>query len=103
MEPNQQVEADIMFYKSYMARHMIDRADRWHVTIQIFGKTAQELCDAIATSWISTFGPFKYLVIDGEKGIMSHDAEAFLKHHGISIKPRAPQQHADADASSVAR
>ena len=31
-QPNLQVEADILFYKTYMALVMVDRADRWTAT-----------------------------------------------------------------------
>ena len=64
---NDQVEADIMFYKKYMVWHMLDRADRFHNGVQILGKTAEIQQDAMGVCWFKPFGPFKYLVIDGEK------------------------------------
>ena len=64
---NEFVEADIMFYKQFMVFHMIDRADRFHATRVIESKTATALCKAIDLTWITIFGNFEYLVIDGEK------------------------------------
>jgi Fe-S oxidoreductase len=30
VKQNEQVEADILFYKQYQIWHMLDRSDRWH-------------------------------------------------------------------------
>ena len=91
---NEFVECDIMFYKTNMIWHMIDRADRWHRAMLIERKTAEALCDAIDTLWISIHGPFKYLIIDRESGIDSEYTKTFLKRKGIQIRPRAVGQHA---------
>ena len=50
-EQNHTVEADIMFYKQFMAWHMIDRSDRWHAGCQIESKTTDALCEAVETTW----------------------------------------------------
>ena len=73
---------------------MIDKADRWHNGIEITGKTSPELQEAIATTWLQHFGPFKYLVIDGEKGISSKETVAFLKSFGCELIELAKSQHA---------
>ena len=52
------------------------------------------MCDAVDTTWVAIFGPFKFLVIDGEKGIMSKDGVEYLRRKGITVRPRAPGQHA---------
>ena len=72
---NEQVEADILFYKDHMIWHMVDRADRWHAATPLPAKTAGDLCEAISRCWIRAFGPFKTLVIDGEKGITAEEAK----------------------------
>ena len=54
---------------------------------------AKDLCDAIETCWLQVFGPFKYLVIDGEQD-MSQSGTDYHKRKGILVKPRAPGQHA---------
>ena len=80
--PDQEVEADILFYKQYPIWHMIDRADRWHAARLLEGvidqgdgyRTSEKLCSAILACWITIFGPFKYLIIDGEKGILGAEA-----------------------------
>ena len=94
VKQNEQVEADIMFYRSFMAWHMLDRADRWHQGIQILSKASESLQEAIDDCWLRILGPFKFLVIDGEKGIMAQDTEEFLKRKGITVRTRAPGQHA---------
>ena len=93
-ETNHKVEADILFYRTYMAFHLVDRADRWHAAVEVKSKTTPSLCDAISVAWISIHGPFKFLVIDGERGLNCDEAKAYLNTHGIQLKPRAPGQHA---------
>jgi hypothetical protein len=91
---NDKVEADIMFYKTWQIWHMIDKADRWHNGVEVLGKTSVELQEAISTTWLQIFGPFKYLIIDGEKGISSKETLAFLKSFGCELLERAKGQHA---------
>ena len=91
---NEKLEADILFYETWMIWHMIDKADRWHNGVQVLGKSSPELQEAIATTWLQLFGPFKFLIIDGEKGISSKETIAFLKSFGCQLEERARGQHA---------
>ena len=50
VEQNEEVEADIMFYKDHLIWHMVDRADRWHAACEIKYKTPEEICQAISTT-----------------------------------------------------
>ena len=72
---NEQVEADIMFYKKHMVWHMLDRADRWYQGVVIHGKDSESLQSAMDECWFRTLGVFKFLIIDGEKGIMAQDTQ----------------------------
>ena len=71
--PDQEVEADILFFRQYPIWHMLDRADRWHAAKVLEGqgeagyRSTESLCSAILACWISIFGPFKHLIIDGER------------------------------------
>ena len=94
MSQNEQVEADILFYKTYMAWHMLDRADRFHAGKHIESKDTDTLVTAIMTTRVQIFGPIKFLIIDGERAIFSDDAKARLRSAGIDVRPRAPNQHA---------
>ena len=91
---NEQVEGDTLFYKDYTIWHMIDRSDRWHAAMVIPNKLGSTLCDAITRTWIQIFGPLKFLIVDGEKGLATEEAEAMLNMYGTEIRPRAPGQHA---------
>ena len=91
---NDQVEADLMFYKDLIVFHMIDRADRWHAGQLVSGKTWEILTEAIDTTWIQIFGPFTTLITDGETSLASGEADAYFKRRGIQHRVRAPQQHA---------
>ena len=94
MEQDVYVEGDILFYRRHKVWHMIDRCDRFHATTEITDKSTETLCDAISRCWISLFGPFKYLIIDGESGLNKQEAKTFLAHHGAQLRTRAPGQHA---------
>ena len=83
-----------MFYKHFMVWHMLDRADRWHATSVLTSKTGPSLCKAIDLTWVTIFGAPQYLVIDGEKGLITEESEAYLKSRGITYRPRVPGQHA---------
>ena len=83
-----------MFYKTHMVWHMLDRADRWHAGIELISKDASGLRDAVHRTWISIYGPFKFLVIDGERGTTSQEVDNDLKREGSTVKIRAPEQHA---------
>ena len=100
-KPDEEVEGDILFYKQYPIWHMIDRADRWHAaellanSIDEVGfKTTERLCAAIQRCWLQTLGPFKYLIVDGESGLSSPLAKPFFDRQGITVRTRAPAQHA---------
>ena len=73
---------------------MIDVADRWHAATEITSKTGTAICEAITATWLQIFGPFKFLAVDGERGIVADEAKQYLQTHGITIKTKAPQQHA---------
>ena len=95
-EFNHQVEADIMNYKKEMIWHMICRCTRWHSSTHILGHDQQILLDAINDSWITTWGPMKELIIDGERGVVRPLLTAvYLTRRGIKLVTRAPNQHAN--------
>ena len=96
----EQVEGDILFYKRHAIWHMVDRCDRWHAAEEIQTKEFASIRRAIENCWIKIYGAPKYLVVDGE-GAIAHaggeptaEAAEFLKHHGITPRIRAPDQHA---------
>ena len=93
-EQNKEIEADILFYENFSIWHMVDRADRWHAGKRIVSKTSAILQEAIDVTWLQVFGPFKKLIIDGEKGIDSTSTRDFLARHGIDLQIKAKDQHA---------
>ena len=89
-----EIEADILMFKQFLVWHMIDVCDRWHAAAEVKTKDALALQEAICVCWTQTFGPFKRLVTDGEKGIDSESTRKFLTGKGIELKVRAKTQHA---------
>ena len=92
---NEHVEMDLMFYKEFIVCHFIDRALRWHATMEVKTKSTEELFEALMTTWISTHGPMQELIVDGESGVTrSADMERELKARGIKLTVRAVSQRA---------
>ena len=57
-------------------------------------KSESTLLDCIHTIWIAVFGPMEELYFDGEGGLGTQSAKDHLKRLGVTIKIRAPEQHA---------
>ena len=91
---NEHVEADILFYRTYMSFHCICRASRWHAGRECHSKTERELLDCLHGVWIGTHGPMVQLYIDGESGLNTDSAKASIGRDGTILKTRAPGQHA---------
>lgn len=91
---NEHVEMDLMFYKSYVICHFIDRASRWHAAVVVSDKEDVTLLEAM-TCWVSHHGPMSELIIDGEGGVtQSTWFQNELKARGIKLNVRAPSQRA---------
>ena len=87
---NQQVEADLMFYKKHIIFHMLCRCTRWHAGAVIPDMTEETLTNAIQTCWVGLHGPMKELIIDGESGIVvSETTNTYLRRQVIELRPRA--------------
>ena len=91
---NQHVEFDLLFYKSYIIFHLLDRCTRWHAGKPIEDKSESTLRAALNSVWISMFGPMENLYTDGESGFTADAMRSYLKTVGITLKVRAPNQHA---------
>ena len=92
---NQQVECDILFVYQRSVMHFLDRCTRWHSAIEIPDKTEDSFMTAIHRAWITTHGPMKELIMDGERSVAeSFRSKSFLARLGITLTVRAPDQHA---------
>ena len=91
---NDTIEADLMFYKGVICMNMVDVCDRFHASGPVDNREMETLLEAIDVIWITVLGAFKNLVIDGETSLNTKHAEDRLKAMGITLKPRAPHQHA---------
>ena len=55
----------------------------------------ETLINAISTLWCGAHGAPRELISDGESGIVSAEqCQAFLRHQGIKLHTKAPNQHA---------
>ena len=92
---NEYVEWDLMFYKQFIVNHEIDRCTRWHASCEVPSKHDQVLLDAIEKTWVSLHGPPENFIIDGEAALATAQlAKDYFKSKTITVKVRAPQQHA---------
>ena len=56
-------EGDLLFYKSAVILHLIDRCTRWRAAKVVESKSEQELLNAIHSIWIAIFGPMSTLYL----------------------------------------
>jgi hypothetical protein len=91
---NEQVQCDLLFYLTHIVFHALDSCTRWHISMEVEGKTEDILLTALVTGWFAIFGPPKTLVCDGEAALAGERASQLLSHWGVSRIPRAPNQHA---------
>ena len=91
---NDQVEGDILFYKTFMVWHMIDRTTRWHAAAEVASKDAATLLLAINITWLTHHGPMREFIVDGESSLGSPEALQFFNQRGIKRIPRPPGAHA---------
>ena len=87
-------EADFLFYKRYLAWHIIDRAIKLRDGCQIPNKETCILLDAYVKSWVQGKVPFQFLYVDGEGGLNTDSAKTELQRLGTTLRTRAPRQHA---------
>ena len=74
---------------------MLDRCTRWHAAMTIPNKEEDTLINAMDTLWLTTHGPPKELITDGESGItLSHKTNEYLARRGVKLHPRGKDQHA---------
>ena len=76
-----------------MVWHMVDRADRFHNGEEIESKAPPVLMRAIHSVWIKIFGPPKYMIIDGEGGIVAADTAADLKRLSNTLVSSSDEEH----------
>ena len=74
---------------------MLCRCTRWHAAVTIPDKTEDTCIKAIDTIWVTTHGPPKELITDGESGIaLSKQTTVYLARKGVKLHTRGKDQHA---------
>ena len=92
---NEQVEADLLFYKKHVILHLICRCIRWHAARVVPDKSMESLIQAIDEMWVSHHGPMKEFIIDGETAIAKGwETRDYFKRKGIKEVIRATGMHA---------
>ena len=92
---NDQVEADLLFFREHIIFHMIDRCIRWHATQEVTGRFMETLIEAIDKIWVSIHGPMREFIIDGEAALaQGWLPRQYFKEKGITVIIRPPGSHA---------
>ena len=99
---NEEGECDLMFYKNYIAFHIIDRAIKLSDGEQIHDKSTNTLLDAYTSAWVQRHGPVAILFSGGESGLNNDAARAQLKRLGTDLLIKAKGQHASTVESRIA-
>ncbi len=90
-----QVECDLLFIYTHVVFHTLARCVRCDVAKQTPDKEDETLLRAIDKLWVSTHGPPRELIVDGESGITQSDKTLqYLHRKGIRLHVRAKDQHA---------
>ena len=91
---NAEVECDLLFIYKYIIMHFVDRCTRWHHAVVVPDKHAISLTNGIDT-WHRIHGSMQTLIVDGERGLtIAELAKEYCASHSITLRQRAPQQHA---------
>ena len=85
---NQEVQADLLFYRSHVVLHLLDMCTRWTVATPLASRSTDEILQAFQTRWFGVF------VCDQEGGIAGDYAAAWFERRGVKLKLKAPRQHA---------
>eukprot|EP00438_Fugacium_kawagutii_P025194 Skav218080 [mRNA] locus=scaffold3382:13254:23272:- [translate_table: standard] len=91
---NEHVEVDLLFYREHVIFHLICCGTRWHAATVVRSKQEEALLSALDRIWLAIHGPMQQLISDGESGLTNTSAQSRLKRLGITLKVRAPGQHA---------
>ncbi len=98
---NEKGECDLMFYKRFIAFHVIDRAIRLSDGCEVKDRFSATLLNAYYTTWVQRNGPFEVLYSDGELGLNNKSSIEELKNLGTELRIRAPEQRAHCRSATV--
>eukprot|EP00959_Pyramimonas_sp_CCMP1952_P184648 3860680-Pyramimonas_sp.AAC.1 len=90
---NEEVEVDLLFYKTHTVLHMVDRCIRRSATKEIADKTMHTVLNAISEAWYYLGAP-KVLYSDGEGALANKTATSIVASLGTELRIRARGQHA---------
>ena len=90
---NLEVEIDLLFVKTHVILHMIDRCIRWSVAVSIPDRTPDSILNGIRDGWINQYGAPAELISDQEGGLNEY-AGAVLEQLHVKLTLKAKGQHA---------
>jgi len=90
---NQEVQVDLLFYKTHILLHCVDACIRWSAVAILPNKETHSILEGFATCWLRLYGPPTNVLSDREGGLANDLAAEWFEKKGIKLNLRAKEQH----------
>ena len=90
---NQEVQIDLLFFKTKVILHCIDACTRWSSVQLLPNREYSSIIDGFAACWLRLFGPPALVLSDQEGALVSDLISDWMDRRGIKLDFRAREQH----------
>ena len=90
---NQEVQIDLLFFKTKVILHCIDACTRWSSVQLLPNREYSSIIDGFAACWLRLFGPPALVLSDQEGALVSDLISDWMDRRGIQVNFRARGEH----------
>ena len=90
---NNEIQIDLVFYKTRIILHCVDACARWTATQFIGNREASSILDGFSQCWLGIFGPPNLVLTDQEGSLNVDEVAAWFENRGNKLCFRAREQH----------
>eukprot|EP00434_Breviolum_minutum_P026800 symbB.v1.2.023686.t2/scaffold2188.1/size86315/1 len=90
---NQEVQIDLLFYKTFIILHAIDACIRWSAVAILPNRESSSILAGFCNSWLRIYGPPQHVLTDQEGGLVRDEVAEWFANKGIQLSFRAKSQH----------
>ena len=90
---NQEVQIDLLFYKTHIILHSIDACTRWSAVAILPNRESHSILSGFCSSWLRIFGPPQNVLTDQEGGLVRDEVAEWFSNKDIQLSYRAKNQH----------
>ena len=90
---NQEVQIDLLFYKTFVILHAIDACTRWSAVAILPNRESSSILSGFCSSWLRIYGPPQHVLSDQEGGLVRDEVAEWFSNKGIQLSFRAKSQH----------